>query len=105
MLLDFDKLTVAGHSFGGMTALKVAENNQYVKAVLALDPWYFFGHEKLESEAKDAFCFSKSDAKSLVVYTSTFMPFSDKYFKGKYSQQKCTKNFAKMSLAKGAQLE
>lgn len=105
VLLDFDKLTVGGHSFGGITALKVSQNNKDVKAVLALDPWYFFGHEKLESEAKDAFSYGKTDPKSLIVYTSTFLPFSDIWFKGKYSQKKCTDNFAKLSVAKGAQLE
>ena len=70
MVLDFDRLTVAGHSFGGITALKVAANNKDVKAVIAMDPWYFSGSEKLENEEKDAFCFAKTDPKALVVYTT-----------------------------------
>jgi hypothetical protein len=53
---------VAGHSFGGITALKVAQNNKDVKAVMAMDPWHFSGSEKLQNETKDAFSFGKLDA-------------------------------------------
>lgn len=38
---DFEKLTVAGHSFGGATALKVAQSDKRVKCVLTHDPWMF----------------------------------------------------------------
>ena len=37
--LDIDKLVLGGHSFGGMTALSVAENDTRVKFVFTLDPW------------------------------------------------------------------
>lgn len=98
--LDFDRLTVAGHSFGGMTTLKVAASNKDVKASVVLDPWYFYKSDKLEKEAPDAACLVDK-SKTLIIHTTTFPAFSDKVFKGQYDQKKCLQNFAKMSLAKG----
>lgn len=37
--MDLNKLVVGGHSFGGMTALSVAEQDSRVKAVFTFDPW------------------------------------------------------------------
>lgn len=37
--LDLDRIVVAGHSMGGVTALRVAEADKRVKACLTLDPW------------------------------------------------------------------
>ena len=34
-------LVLLGHSFGGITALGVAATCDEVKAVIALDPWFF----------------------------------------------------------------
>jgi len=70
-----------------------------------MDPWHFSGSEKLQNESKDAFCFGKQDAKSLIVYTSTFLPFCETYFKKQFDEKMCLDNFAKMSLKKGAQVE
>jgi pimeloyl-ACP methyl ester carboxylesterase len=37
--LNLDKLIVAGHSFGGVTAIGASEYDKRVKACLTLDPW------------------------------------------------------------------
>ena len=37
--LDCDKLIVGGHSFGGMTAISVAEKDLRIKAVFCFDAW------------------------------------------------------------------
>lgn len=37
--LDLSRLIIAGHSFGGVTAIGVAAQDPRVKAVLTLDPW------------------------------------------------------------------
>lgn len=39
--LSTDKLMVGGHSFGGMTALAVAEADPRVKLVFTFDPWLY----------------------------------------------------------------
>ena len=38
--LDLSKLTMIGHSFGGMTALKVCAVEPRIKACLTMDPWF-----------------------------------------------------------------
>lgn len=40
--MDFDKLTIVGHSFGGVTALESAKEFPEIKYCIALDPWLFF---------------------------------------------------------------
>jgi platelet-activating factor acetylhydrolase len=45
--LDYNKLTVAGHSFGGATALKVATQDFRTRCVLTLDPWMFPMHKQI----------------------------------------------------------
>ena len=42
--LALDKLVLAGHSFGGMTAIATARLDKRVKACLTLDPWLFVQH-------------------------------------------------------------
>lgn len=39
--LDLGRLVVSGHSFGGATALAAAAKDRRVKAVSAMDPWFF----------------------------------------------------------------
>ena len=34
-----DKLIVAGHSFGGATALKTGWEDKRIKCILTMDPW------------------------------------------------------------------
>lgn len=43
--LDLENIVIAGHSFGGMTALSSAEMFPNVKASILLDPW-FYTYEK-----------------------------------------------------------
>ena len=33
------RLVIAGHSFGGITAMSVAAKDRRIKAVATLDPW------------------------------------------------------------------
>lgn len=44
--LDFDKLVVAGHSFGGAATLKVGQSDARVKCLLTMDPWMFPIHKQ-----------------------------------------------------------
>jgi cephalosporin-C deacetylase-like acetyl esterase len=37
--IDLTKLVVGGHSFGGMTSIAVAHQDERVKAIFGLDPW------------------------------------------------------------------
>ena len=39
--IKFSNITLFGHSFGGITALGASGIEQKVKAVIALDPWFF----------------------------------------------------------------
>lgn len=38
-LMDMTKLILGGHSFGGLTAIHVAEKDPRIKAVFTFDPW------------------------------------------------------------------
>lgn len=39
--LDLERLIISGHSFGGMTAIRVANEDPRVKVCGTLDPWLF----------------------------------------------------------------
>lgn len=72
--LCFDKLIIGGHSFGGMTALSVAEKDERIKAVFTFDPWVYARNDDIMN-------------KNLVVtqpnfhvITSGFAPVVKKYF-------------------------
>lgn len=45
--LDLDKLTLAGHSFGAMTAIATAKLDARVRACITLDPWLYVYHEDI----------------------------------------------------------
>ena len=47
--LDMSKLIVGGHSFGGITAIAVAERDKRVRACATLDPWYWAKNELIDS--------------------------------------------------------
>lgn len=49
--IDASSLVVAGHSFGGITALGAACEDKRIAAVVSLDPW-FFPHYKELNEGK-----------------------------------------------------
>jgi predicted dienelactone hydrolase len=39
--LDTSKIILAGHSFGGNTALRIGEQDKRIKTILTLDPWIY----------------------------------------------------------------
>jgi alpha/beta superfamily hydrolase len=45
--LNLDQLTMSGHSFGGMTAIQVAKDDDRCKNLFAIDPWLWIIHEKI----------------------------------------------------------
>jgi hypothetical protein len=55
-----NKLTVSGHSFGGITAIEVAKKKK-VAAAIALDPWFWPYHEGiLQPTAKNLYCLDRT---------------------------------------------
>ena len=46
--LDMEKLVLGGHSFGGMTAVKVSEQDTRVKLCATFDPWLYCNHEEID---------------------------------------------------------
>jgi hypothetical protein len=72
--LDMDKLILSGHSFGGMTAVKVANTDSRVKLCATLDPWFFTYNEEIN---RGEF---KFNIPQIIVSTEMFHPFCDKYF-------------------------
>lgn len=46
--LDLNRLIVGGHSFGGVTAIAVSQQDTRVKACFSLDPWLWCIHEKIQ---------------------------------------------------------
>ena len=58
--IDMDKLTVGGHSFGGITALEVAKKHK-IGACIAQDPWFWPFHEGiLQPTEKNLYCLDSS---------------------------------------------
>ena len=45
-----DNLVCGGHSFGGMTGIGVANEDERVKAVFAYDPWLWCVIDKVQSD-------------------------------------------------------
>ena len=43
--IDIKKLIIGGHSFGGMTAIHTALNDDRVSLVATLDPWLYAFHD------------------------------------------------------------
>lgn len=39
--LDLGKLTVSGHSLGGITAIGAAVRDARIKVCLPMDPWFY----------------------------------------------------------------
>ena len=46
--LDLDKLVISGHSFGGTTAVDIANTDNRVKACVVLDPWLYPIYKEVE---------------------------------------------------------
>ena len=49
--MDLEKLVISGHSFGGMTALQVAHDDDRAKVLFALDPWLWVIHEQIQTHS------------------------------------------------------
>jgi pimeloyl-ACP methyl ester carboxylesterase len=67
--IDTSAFLVAGHSMGGATALMTGLKDKRVKAVLALDPWYFPIQDEIATEEA---VYSKEDPPVLLIHSSTF---------------------------------
>lgn len=48
---NLDKFICGGHSFGGMTAIELAHQDERVKAVYTFDPWLYCVVEGVEADA------------------------------------------------------
>lgn len=48
VVLDLDKLSVGGHSFGAMTGIAVANEDERAKASFGLDPWIWTNVEEID---------------------------------------------------------
>ena len=64
--LDLKSIAIIGHSFGGITSLKVGSGSQKFKACVSLDPW-FLACEKQVAEKR--FFVDKKTPQTLVVYS------------------------------------
>jgi len=62
-------LVIAGHSFGGITAMQVAKQ-KLVKAAICLDPWYL----PVNKEVTDTktYKFDKTMPPTMIINTSEF---------------------------------
>jgi len=73
-VLDLAKLTLAGHSMGGGTAIKTAWNDKRVKCVLTHDPWL----SPLRDEISDPRGFKKkfdADQSLFILNSEAFVGF------------------------------
>jgi predicted esterase len=66
--LDLNSLTVAGHSFGAITALSVAVK-KLVKAAIIFDPWYLLTHREIDDKK---FFLDKDGPHTLIIRTERF---------------------------------
>lgn len=48
VILDCDKFSIGGHSFGGMNAIAVANKDPRVKATFGMDPWVYAVTERID---------------------------------------------------------
>ena len=67
--LDMDKLIVAGHSFGGATAIKTGLKDRRVKCVLTMDPWFLPIKKTIENPQFKGF---GKDFKFLIINSEDF---------------------------------
>jgi acetyl esterase/lipase len=66
--IDMDKLTIAGHSFGAITALSAAVQN-LAKAAIIFDPWYLLTHREID---RNKFFLDQNSPKTLIIRTERF---------------------------------
>lgn len=68
-----DKLIVAGHSFGGATAIKAGWEDDRVKCVLTLDPWLLPIQKTIDSPTYKGL---DKDLKVLIINSEGFTAFN-----------------------------
>ncbi len=66
---------MGGHSFGGMTALAVAERDERIKAVFGLDAWLWCIHERIQCGE------FKLNVPQIHIITENFPPLIYEFFK------------------------
>ena len=71
------KLIVSGHSFGGITALGATCEDNRVKAVVALDPWFFPHFKELNASKFKIRCANQSSC--LIVTEGYYSYNADRY--------------------------
>lgn len=48
--MDFTKLVMCGHSFGGMTAIAVSKKDPRIAACATLDPWLYAYEKEIKEQ-------------------------------------------------------
>jgi len=85
---------MAGHSFGGMTSLLVAAEDQRIKAVFTMDPWIWCRVPEIQSGK------FKLTQPNFNIMSEGFTPICEQYFnydndkelKAMMNNSSCTKN-------------
>lgn len=72
--MDLSKLIIGGHSFGGLTALCIAEKDPRVKAVFTFDPWIWSRNQDILTNN------FKISVPTIHIVTEGFDPMVEKYF-------------------------
>lgn len=72
--IDLTKLVIGGHSFGGLTALQIAEKDERVQAVFTFDPWIWSrNHDIITNNFK-------LNVPTVHIVTEGFDPVVEKFF-------------------------
>jgi dienelactone hydrolase len=72
--MDTGRLVVGGHSFGGLTALSVADRDPRVKAVFTFDPWVWAKNDDISRNNMVV------KQPQIHIITEGFSPTCEKYF-------------------------
>ena len=83
--LDMSKLTISGHSLGGITAIGTAVRDARIKVCLPMDPWFF--------PYQDNHSNMSLPQKTSLLLISTETNFKRCKRDGKFDQQKEIKSF------------
>ena len=90
--LDLSKLVVAGHSFGGITAVGTTCADRRVKACIGLDPWFFPHYKELNA---GKFAVKSADQHVCLIMTETFPVYRTDSFKKEHPDFDCGGSFHK----------
>lgn len=72
--MDISKLIIGGHSFGGLTALQIAEKDARVRAVFTFDPWIWSRNQDIITNN------FKLSVPTIHIITEGFDPVIEKFF-------------------------